>query len=279
MAKDLPGLLTAQEYKRRIAAQKAAGTWRGAEDIDQATLVALALPLLKAILDFLQPGTISSDLWDFLNPAHTEKRRMSAAERIMVAAKNPIYYKRWEAIGEDIKRRLKEEHPDLSFREAFRHRILANLPLGGIEALRVDFSTPPDVVLLILLQTLDSILPEDILGDDWRSEFIPELLSSPTKTIEDGGEDDDDAMTLGDTLISRERNPSDISTENQELKEAEEVIRAANLTKSEEEVFRIICDGGKPDDAAAALKMSPGSVRVHLTNARKKMRKALPKSD
>ena len=234
----------------------------------------------KIISKALSPGTISRDLWEF-RTSNDEDTRMAAAKRIvarmgMEKKRNPICWERWKEIEGRLMGCLREESPELSLLEAFRGRILSNLPQVSKEFMRLHPTTPPEDVLLLVKRILDGELPKDIFGDDWRKMIVLDSVSENTPIISKDG----DEIPLSDTLRMDEgADPDELLEEKRQAEMVEELMQEHKLTESEKEVFRVVYQGGFPDDAADILKISPGSARVHLSNARKKMKKAFPSAE
>ena len=233
----------------------------------------------------MAPGTVSRDLYEFSKRGNSEDTRMDAAKRVagkmgLEKKRNPIYWERWKEIEGRLIGRLREESPELSILEAFRQRVLSNLPQVSKEFMRLHPTTPPEDVLLLVKRILDDELPKDVFGDDWRKKIVLGSVSENTPIPSHENDPAGDDMLLVDTLRTDDgKDPDELLEEKRQVETIEELMQQHKLTEHEKKVFRIVYQGGTPADAADILGISPGSVRVHLSNARKKMRKAFPSTE
>jgi hypothetical protein len=228
----------------------------------------LLAPFRKLIREILRPGTATRDAWDFMNPHNSEDVRIAAAVRLAGKAKNPIYYRRWKTIEDDIYRHLSKESPPgrpFDFEKAFQERMIQVLPLALDTLLDdkwidewpkeqiPDYRVPmewselrdPHLFVDRLKRILDADLPADILGPDWRSE----LERGDLEENEDHGTADDDPMKAG----------------------IERIAKVAKLSKVERQVADVVARGGKLVDSARALGITPGAARQAYHRAKKKI--------
>lgn len=204
------------------------------------------------------------DIISLLSRRRAEIERVAAAQRIAKKfGKSAIHKTRRTVIRSELMRDA-ETHNRTEARE-FEERVVSNL-IGAVEVIR-QADGNLDSIYRQINSFLNRLVTADLAGPHWwrkQPKTEKELKKIPIREIEL------DEETLDPAFLRQTNLLADIETRLL----FEHLPTLAKLTKREKEVFhRSTVDAMPDEEIALELKMNPSTVRVHLFNARQKIRK------
>jgi hypothetical protein len=221
---------------------------------------------LEDFLKYLQhipDHDLPIDLAKIKRAVATEDQRMEAAERLTDFLPRPIFWKRWQAHRDAIKREL---GPD--FENEIRNRKLNNLfialdKIGGYsfrELCKREFRP--------LLSAMNNLVTEDILGEKWwnRAKFVP---------IEEG-EETKSEVSVVPWPFEKEGTVEQMMEELERAVEARityrQLVESSNLSRREAELLEAMLSvGGNIAQASKKLGIKPSTGRIIVQRIKRKM--------
>jgi RNA polymerase sigma-70 factor (ECF subfamily) len=156
--------------------------------------------------------------------------------------------------------------------------------VGNVTAFAMSRCTSAADVADVVAQTFVRLLHVADRYDPERGEPLAFILAIAANTARDDHQRWQRRRSLVDRLAGRDLLDAD---ETERIEAALDAARAAPAVEaaladgpaSDEEVVRLVASGASPSEAATALGISPGTARVRLFRARRRLQSQLARND